>query len=628
MQKNKVQEIETRVRFEPTTGGSKKSPTLPFHILFCGNLTPKPTPSEDWSHGQRILRFDKSVFADQMEKLCLELHIDVDSQIDPQPKKIAVNLKFPSIKSFRPESILEQVPILKQLQNLGKLLRKFDKNQLAPESVKSHVVALGFEEDLAEGLVAILSDAGPTRSKSESQSQSVLTKKSRIDSLLDMVDAAGEKSSSSLSSDRGKGLIALLSQAASRTKGLKSSGSAVAVTVDRIVSEQLAAILHDPQFQALEQAWRSLKFLTERTNFQQNIILSVLPVDKSQLNEAIYHQIMMPIYEDRAPEWIDAPFSVAIADYEFSHTPVDIEQLDDLADTMSRLQFPIVAGASPNFFGKQRASDLARLSTLWQRMSGNAYAMWNGFRMKPISSFLALTLPRFLLRFPYGENNPVKKFPFDESNYTGSEKRVTGNSAVLLSVIMARSYAQTGWPTRITGLPDAEIENLPVYEYRVGGRKSVIPLEVIIRESKLAEFSDVGFIALGCRPNRDSAHIMHAATTHLPERYEKPTGTEQARLHATLTFQLCSARVAAYMLRFQQELASGLLPEEIESILTQRFQALLEIDDEKTEAGAIHIEAQDHPEKQGYYGVGIRLVIPARIVGRDVGMMLGIQVKK
>src|SRR5215475_5571759 len=40
--------------------------------------------------------------------------------------------------------------------------------------------------------------------------------------------------------------------------------------IDRKISSQLDEILHNPDFQKLESAWRSAKFLVDRTDFREN----------------------------------------------------------------------------------------------------------------------------------------------------------------------------------------------------------------------------------------------------------------------------------------------------------------------------------------------------------------------
>ena len=55
--------------------------------------------------------------------------------------------------------------------------------------------------------------------------------------------------------------------------------------IDATLSQQVDEILHHPQFQALESAWRGLQLLVERTNFRESIKLEILNASKQDLLE-------------------------------------------------------------------------------------------------------------------------------------------------------------------------------------------------------------------------------------------------------------------------------------------------------------------------------------------------------
>src|SRR6476619_611151 len=53
----------------------------------------------------------------------------------------------------------------------------------------------------------------------------------------------------------------------------KAFVDALIAEIDVKLSRQIDEILHHPQFQKLESAWRGLKFLVDRTDFRENIKL-------------------------------------------------------------------------------------------------------------------------------------------------------------------------------------------------------------------------------------------------------------------------------------------------------------------------------------------------------------------
>src|SRR5262249_14374024 len=53
--------------------------------------------------------------------------------------------------------------------------------------------------------------------------------------------------------------------------------------IDKRVSAQVDEILHHPDFQRMESAWRGLKLLVDRTDFRENIEIEYLNVAKDEL---------------------------------------------------------------------------------------------------------------------------------------------------------------------------------------------------------------------------------------------------------------------------------------------------------------------------------------------------------
>ena len=56
--------------------------------------------------------------------------------------------------------------------------------------------------------------------------------------------------------------------------------------IDQKVGLQLNEILHHPKFQAMESAWRGLKFLVDRTDFGENVNIEVLDVSKEEMRSS------------------------------------------------------------------------------------------------------------------------------------------------------------------------------------------------------------------------------------------------------------------------------------------------------------------------------------------------------
>ena len=53
--------------------------------------------------------------------------------------------------------------------------------------------------------------------------------------------------------------------------------------LDKKLCRQVDAILHHPDFQKMESAWRSLKFLVDQTDFRENNKIEILNASKQKL---------------------------------------------------------------------------------------------------------------------------------------------------------------------------------------------------------------------------------------------------------------------------------------------------------------------------------------------------------
>ncbi|MBI4716420.1 MAG: type VI secretion system contractile sheath small subunit [Planctomycetes bacterium] len=99
-------------------GGAE--PELPFRLLVMGDYTLKADkrPIEE----RRPLDINKSNFDAVMQSFNLSLELSVPDRISGQGE-MPVNLRFGTLKDFRPESIARQVPQLKNLLELREAMK-------------------------------------------------------------------------------------------------------------------------------------------------------------------------------------------------------------------------------------------------------------------------------------------------------------------------------------------------------------------------------------------------------------------------------------------------------------------------------------------------------------------------
>lgn len=112
--------------YKPATGGAQEEKELPLKLLVLGDykLEEDETPLEE----RKPVNVDKDNFNDVMASQGLSLTMKVPDKMVEQKageeeRELLVNLGFKSMKDFRPESIVENVPELNQLLQLRAALQ-------------------------------------------------------------------------------------------------------------------------------------------------------------------------------------------------------------------------------------------------------------------------------------------------------------------------------------------------------------------------------------------------------------------------------------------------------------------------------------------------------------------------
>ena len=150
---------------------------------------------------------------------------------------------------------------------------------------------------------------------------------------------------------------------------------------------------------------------------------------------------------------------------------------------------PFLANAGAQFFGEDSFPDLSKLKEFQPIFEGPRYAKWRSFRESEDSRYVGLTMPRFLLRLPYGEETvPVKSFNFQEEAVGDHDAYLWGSSSFSFAARVTDSFAKYRWCPNIIG-PQAggAVENLPLHQYEaMGETQTKIPTEVQLTERQEA----------------------------------------------------------------------------------------------------------------------------------------------
>ena len=157
--------------------------------------------------------------------------------------------------------------------------------------------------------------------------------------------------------------------------------------VDKMISSQLSAILHAPEFQQLEASWRGLHQLVKNTETGTSMKLRLLNVTRKELQtdlekatEFDQSVLFKKVYEEEYGTFGGHPFSCLIGDFEFGRHPQDVGMLEMLSGVAAAAHTPFIAGASPKLFDLTDFTELGVPRDLSKNFETTDLIGWQSFR--------------------------------------------------------------------------------------------------------------------------------------------------------------------------------------------------------------------------------------------------------
>jgi len=331
--------------------------------------------------------------------------------------------------------------------------------------------------------------------------------------------------------------------------------------LDEKLGRQLNEILHHPEFQRMEGAWRGLAYLVNHTEVDETLKVKVMNISKPDLLKmfAKYPDVawdqsplFKQVYEQEYGVLGGSPYGCLVGDYEFDHSQPDIEVLKGMAKIAAAAHAPFIAAPKPSLYRMESWQELPNVRDLTKIFGEPSYAAWRSLRASDDSRYIGLALPRFLARLPYGaQTNPVDSFAFEEDAAGGDHAKYTwANSAYAMAANINRAFKDYGWCTRIRGVESGGIvEDLPSHTFATddGGVDMKCPTEIAIADRRELELAKNGLMPLVHRKNTDVAAFIGAQSLHKPAVYDDPKVTANAELGARLPYLFATCRFAHYL---------------------------------------------------------------------------------
>lgn len=354
--------------------------------------------------------------------------------------------------------------------------------------------------------------------------------------------------------------------------------------IDELISEQLNAILHNPALQRLEASWRSLRKLCDESYPYPDIKLRLLNVNWNEVSKDIakaqefdQSQLFQRIYSDEFGTPGGQPFGLLIGDYYVCHRPYpgypynDIETLQGLAQIAAASFAPFICGAAPQLFGLddyQKLGSHLNFSAIFQQQE---YIKWRSFRQSEDTRFMALTLPRVILRKPHRSH--AGELPFEEHCYR-PEHYLWGNAAFAFASVIIREFGSIGWFAQTRGVPRDQLAGGVVTGYEPvpipdsTGAYHILT-DVIITDNIERDLNDLGLMTL-CQCYGVPLAAFHSnPSLHSAKNFTDKSATANARISAMLQQVLCASRFAHYLkVMIRDKVGSYTTEKECEYFLT------------------------------------------------------------
>jgi len=270
--------------------------------------------------------------------------------------------------------------------------------------------------------------------------------------------------------------------------------------MDSTIAEQMRQLLHHPQLQALEAAWRGVERLVRELGAEENLQLFLADVSRDEAiadlesttgdlaRSALNFHLSGPATEAaQGHRW-----SVLVADYSFGPSEEDLRLLTALGSLAARAGAPLLAAAHFDLVTEEKAQ-----------------AAWQGVRRSAQAAWIGLVAPRVLLRLPYGAaTDRIESFAFEEMHPARVHTHyLWGNGAFSLAALAGHAFREEGWEMALA--TQLDVADLPSHIYREDGEPHQQPCaEILMSEATAEALLDAGVMPLISWRNRDAARLL------------------------------------------------------------------------------------------------------------------------
>jgi type VI secretion system protein ImpC len=421
----------------------------------------------------------------------------------------------------------------------------------------------------------------------KTQKQQAVAQQAPSVSLLDQIVEQGRLGKDESARQRGRDIVTqfvkqVLEGQMTVSRDLEAMIESRIAQIDHLLSLQLNEVLHHPKFQQLEATWRGIRYMLENSETGTNLKIKVFNATKRELLRDLQRvpefdqsQTFKKVYEHEFGTFGGEPFGALLGDYEFGKGPEDIEFLERISQVAAAAHAPFLSASSPEMLNLESFTILDSPRDMAKVFDTTEYARWKGFRLSEDSRYVALTMPRVLMRVPYGKDSKrIDGFNYEES-VTGADhsKYLWGNAAYALGARITSAFAKYGWCAAIRGVEGGGlVDSLPVHTFATeqGDVALKCPTETLITDRREKELADLGFAPLVHCKGTDYAAFFSIQTCNKPKTYDTEAANANARLSSQLPYMMATCRFAHYLKAMMRDkIGSFMSRQDAESFLNR-----------------------------------------------------------
>ncbi len=489
-----VENVMDRIKLYYKTDDSNKI-ELPFRILVLGDFTLNDPGIIQ--HNRESLQVDLKNFNSVLKKCHIRINLNVSNCLYDNDEPLKVNIPIKSMQDFKPDALVSVIPEMKQLVELKHRISTFKKSKTGNEEFQISTLEHG--------------------QKFFFKSIGFKGNHFNID-MLNIVNAY----------------------------------------IDKRLCQQLDEILHHKKFKHLESIWHSLYFLVDKLEPGENCSIDILSISKKQLQDDfeywkdIFNSFLYKkIYAEAFGHFGGNPYGVVIANYLFDYSVEDINLLKDIGMVSRASHAPFIGGVDPTFFGEKNFSNISNIRNFKEFFEGPRYKKWLQLRSAENAGYVALIMPRFLLRSRYSDIiNNSKNFSYNESPCY-----LWGNSSFAFGACLLESFKKYRWCHNSTGIEDGQIREIKGIKLMPSvSDQKIMPIEIFIPENMEASLSEAGFIPISIQQGEDCTFFNFANSIKSPIISSKSKQKiVDARLSVQLPYTFIVCRLVHYIKIIQRD---------------------------------------------------------------------------